>query len=216
MYAMWIYRAGAWVSRGHRKGRKRVRALDPWPDRARISWCRQGRGQAPLAGHRASLPNLRAPGAVRERPGRRLAGSTFEYRKIADGIAMVLALFSHDNAQAAGHREGLLGITRRRSPGARSLEFSLGEPIDDASHDSHAVRASRQHLRERRTGIEVDANRRRVGTRIGRVRDSDAMKWHRLVQDRPARPRVGREYQMAQRLGERPLVIDTFVRGRLR
>src|SRR5262249_44562165 len=53
-----------------------------------------------------------------------------------------LALFSHDNAQAAGHQAGLLGITRRRSPGARSLEFNLGEPIDDASHDSHAVRAS--------------------------------------------------------------------------
>ena len=99
---------------------------------------------------------------------------------------------------------------------ARAYPFQagVGELVDDAAHQRHAVAAHLHHLCQRRAGVEVNAERCGVRGRIAGLREAERVVWHRLVEDRAAGPRVGGEDEMAQRLDEGPFVVDSQVESR--
>lgn len=105
----------------------------------------------------------------------------------------------------SSHRARFLGITGCRRTRAHPFELGVRETGDDAAHQRHTVGAHRQQLCERRTRVEVDAQRRCVRRRI--VGGRGARGRDRLVEDRTARPGVGDEHETAQRLDEGPLPV---------
>jgi len=70
-----------------------------------------------------------------------------------------------------------------------------------------AVPAGGQDLGIAGLGGQVDAERYRACGRVPALRQAERVVRHRLVQHRAARPGVGDEHQMAQRLRERPLLV---------
>ena len=75
----------------------------------------------------------------------------------------------------------------------------------------HPVRAQGEHLLQRRTRPPVARHPRRVGHLV--VGQVERVPGRRLAQQRAPHPGVGGEHEMAQRLDERPLALDPFVRA---
>src|SRR5215472_15836886 len=93
-------------------------------------------------------------------------------------------------------------------------QAGVGEPVDDAAYQRHAVAACLHYLCQRRARIEVDAERRRVRGRIAGLREAERVVGRRIVEDRAAGPLVGGHDEMAQRLDEGPLIVDPQAESR--
>ena len=111
---------------------------------------------------------------------------------------------------------GLVGVAGRRRAGAGPLELGVGQPVDDAAHHGQAVEVHLDDLVEGGRRPEVEADVGRVGGRVRAVRVAERVVRPRLVEHRARRPGVDHEHQVAQRLDERPLVVDPLLAGGLR
>src|SRR5205814_10054366 len=114
----------------------------------------------------------------------------------------VLALLVHHYAQTAADRARFLGVAGRGGTRAGAFQLTVSEAVDDAAYQRQPVGARLQYLGERGARVEIDAERRRVRGRVGGVGEAEPVVRHRLVEDRAARPGVGSEHEVAQRLGE--------------
>jgi hypothetical protein len=127
----------------------------------------------------------------------------------------VLDLLLYHHGDALGHDALVLRVTRRGRPPAPSAEVVIGQPGHDPRHHGHPVRAGGQDVVVARLGGQVQAEPGRLRRRVPALRQPDRVVRHLLVQHRAARPGVGDEDQMAQRLRERPLLVNLLgQRGR--
>src|SRR4051794_31518449 len=166
-------------------------------------------------GHLRTLSRRRAGRTRRRRTASGAAPAALEGVQVPLREQPVVPLLVEHDQQAVLHREAPcrwppVAVDRL---GVRGQGL-VGEPVDDRAHGGHPVATQPQHLVEGRAGLPVARDPRGVLHLV--PRQVQRVPRRGVAEDRPAHPGIGRERQVPQRLGERPLAVDRLVQqGRL-
>src|SRR6185312_7425024 len=135
-----------------------------------------------------------------------LAG--FEDGQVAGREAVVLYLLVHHDAEAVDDGQLLVGVAGSGLAVAALSQAVVVQAGHDAPHHGHPAGAGGQDLGVCGLRGQVDAQSSGVRLGIPGLRQAKRVIGPFLVQHGPAGPGVGDEDQMAQGLGERPLLVD--------
>src|SRR6266702_1093526 len=133
-----------------------------------------------------------------------------EHIEVPFGVQPVLPLLVENGLQAPAYGEALrFWVARLHDGFGHAGQLLVGEIGDHLAHGGHAVRAQGEHLVQRRPRAAVVRDAGFVGHLV--VGQVQPVPGRRLPQDCALHPSVGGEDEMAQRLDEGPLSIDSLV-----